>query len=387
MFEFFKRDASPYLYVSFPHPVSGRRCRKSTSRTTMKDAKIRAKELYDEEMTKAGSKERGEMSLRRAGALYVQSLTGKASQDRMANKVKVLFGEAAKARPMKTLDPDEHVSSLTTAQIEELKLAWLSAGLATRTIRLQLGVINRMVHLAKTHGAARPQDLEIKMPRKKDKARPLTDAELKRLIERLDPKRPIEATRGGHTFTRVPSPALVRQRQDNYDLTIFLVDTGARHNEVSAITWEQIDTKGWDYIDLYRSKVDNSGYLRMTSRLRKVLKRRYRETKGIYVFPSTYYGETTPKGRCTDTIRRALADIGINAPHNVKRYGTRDVRSLRDTFATRLRREGMSLDKIQGLLGHATPNQTQKYAEYAPDVATSAAVSILDRLDDAAMNM
>ena len=73
--------------------------------------------------------------------------------------------------------------------------------------------------------------------------------------------------------------------------------------------------------------------------------------------------------------------VGINHPAKVKRFGRRDVRSLRDTFATKLRMAGAPLDRLQKLLGHASPVMTQKYANLTVNAASTEAVDMLNKLN------
>jgi integrase len=119
--------------------------------------------------------------------------------------------------------------------------------------------------------------------------------------------------------------------------------------------------------------------------MREVLRRRYAARgNSRYVFPgwidrATAKDEDAPRDS-TRAIRRAMARIGVNKPDKVARYGRRDVRSLRDTFATKLRKKGMSLDRLQMLLGHASPQMTQKYADVGVTDISNEAVAILDAM-------
>ena len=51
---------------------------------------------------------------------------------------------------------------------------------------------------------------------------------------------------------------------------------------------------------------------------------------------------------------------------------------LRHTFATRLVHAGVDLYKVQRLLGHKSPNMTQRYAHHYPESLRDG-VEILDR--------
>jgi len=72
--------------------------------------------------------------------------------------------------------------------------------------------------------------------------------------------------------------------------------------------------------------------------------------------------------------------VGINATHRVERYGKATIHSLRDTFASRLVSQGISLYDLQMLLGHASPTMTQKYAHLSVQDSAKRAVKVLDEL-------
>ena len=67
-----------------------------------------------------------------------------------------------------------------------------------------------------------------------------------------------------------------RMRQDNYDLVILLLDTGARYGEIAGITWDRIDMEE-NTINLWRPKVKNESIICMTRRVHEVLLRRSKD--------------------------------------------------------------------------------------------------------------
>jgi integrase len=88
-------------------------------------------------------------------------------------------------------------------------------------------------------------------------------------------------------------------------------------------------------------------------------------------------GEDTSRSRCTGAIRKAIDRAGCNSnPAQVKRDGRATCHTFRDTFASWLLQRGVSLFKVQQLLGHSTPTMTQKYATLAP----GAVAAVLDAL-------
>jgi len=148
------------------------------------------------------------------------------------------------------------------------------------------------------------------------------------------------------------------KEQGIQDLIIFLVDTGMRISEAVACMWSDISPDG---IVVYRNKTGNRTLLPVTPRLRAILVRREADAISAYVFPH----ETVSGAHRTPTtkgIRRAAARAGLNSPEIVNRFGKFTAHSLRDTYATRLVKAGLSLYQVQTMLGHASPQQTQKYA-------------------------
>jgi len=208
------------------------------------------------------------------------------------------------------------------------------------------------------------------------------------LLKELHPGRPIVG-RSGTSYLLDPSAQQYRKRQNNYDLAVMLLDTGCRFGELANLTWDMVDTNQWKFIRIFRSKVIQTsqaeGMMAVTGRMREILQRRFKERgNNYYVFHGWNTGGRTAADvpmREAVAIRRAIEKVGINHPTKVARFGRRDVRSLRDTFASKLRWHGMSIDRIQKLLGHSTPVMTQKYANLTVDKASSEAVAILDQLN------
>jgi integrase len=271
--------------------------------------------------------------------------------------------------------PTTPVSQIGTSTVETLKLGRSAEGDSEHTINGEIATLQRIWNLARKVWKVRVDTTaEFKKYRVKGKLRYLFPDEEAALLRELDPAR----ERPG--FAAAAHPLVARKLQDQYDLVVFLLDTGARYAEVAEITWDCIDTLEWVRINIYREKVGNEGLLTMTDRLREVIKRRWAlRPNSPYVFAG--YGDAVaPRGHATKGIKAAMDRAGINADHKVKRFGKATVHSLRDTFASRLVQNGVSLFEVQHLLGHASPQQTQKYAHLAPNAAADKAARVLDNL-------
>jgi integrase len=159
------------------------------------------------------------------------------------------------------------------------------------------------------------------------------------------------------------------QKQNNYDLLVFLMDTGVRYTEAAAIHWSQIDlAKG--HIHIMRQKGGANTILSITHRLREVLTRR----TGIddtFVFPTkclTNNNSTWMK----DAVKRA----GLKNPN-----GTITLHTMRHSFASNMLQNGVSLVAVSHLLGHSSIATTTKYAHLIKQVAADDAAAILNKLN------
>jgi integrase len=202
------------------------------------------------------------------------------------------------------------------------------------------------------------------------KTRYLLPGEEDKLLAELDPQRETRGIGAHH----------IAMRQDQYDLVVFLLDTGARYSEIATIPWSAIDVVNFKYINLYRSKVGNEGLLHISDRLREILVRRYDNQDSNYVFTGRLSDEA--RGYATKGIRKAITRAGLNEPHLVKRYGKFTPHSLRHTFASRLVQGGMSLYAVSKLLGHNSTAMTQRYAHLAPSQVAQEALEIINKRTD-----
>jgi integrase len=378
----FRRPRSPYWWADLT--VGGQRYRFSTQREDKEEAtavaatftksKLDAHQLgIVPEMTfgeacekyvlacrKLDNFEGNVIQARRLCGMEIDRATGK-----MTGRPDPRFGDRW------SIPHDLPLSRIGTATVETLKLERAAEGDAPNTINGEIAALQKLYNLARKVWRVKVDPTaEFKKLKVKGKLRYLFEDEEAALLRELDPA----VTR----FAAAKHPMVARKLRDQYDLVIFLLDTGARYSEVAEITWDCIDTRDWRRVNIYRDKVGNEGLLTMTARLREVLKRRWAaRPNSPYVFPG--FGEAIgPRGHSTKGLKAAMERAGINADHKVRRFGKATVHSLRDTFASRLVQAGVSLFKVQKLLGHASPQQTQKYAHLAPDAAADEAAAVLD---------
>jgi integrase len=146
---------------------------------------------------------------------------------------------------------------------------------------------------------------------------------------------------------------------------MLLLLTGARRNEITRAKWENVD---WTQRVL-RVPVSKSGKPRtiaLNTAAMAVLKSIPRDSACPYIFPTRLIGVYNP----WDRIRRraGLADVRLH--------------DLRHSFASLLVNQGVSLYVVQGLLGHASPRMTQRYAHLAPQTLLDAAEMVCSGMSD-----
>lgn len=228
-------------------------------------------------------------------------------------------------------------------------------------------------------------------PKRKTKKRHLSDAEVAAVLQELDPDRPVL-----DKFGRMVKPNRMyrQQYEDQRDLFVFLLETGARLREGLSLRWDAIR---WNegYIDLYRSKTDTVTKVALTENLKALLNRRLLLRRDYpvnivhpsnpYVFPQNNGSDPMGHlGKSVPGIRKAIERAGLNAPHLVQRYGKATVHTLRHTFVTALAEDG-TLDPfaIQRAAGHASLTTTLKYIHAAKDNVDAVRAAIERRRNDA----
>ena len=168
---------------------------------------------------------------------------------------------------------------------------------------------------------------------------------------------------------RNKTPFMIQCKQDNYDITIMLLDTGMRFMEVASMLWTQVDIDK-RHIYVTRSKGGKHTTLTMTSRLKDILERR-KSNGNDHIFP-TKHGKNRSAGWMTPAVKRAKLNTsnGNITPH-----------VMRHTFAATMIQNGMSLSEVQHLLGHQNITMTQRYAHFVKQDAADKAAAILESLN------
>jgi integrase len=375
MAEVYRRSGSPIWY--FDITVNGQRQRRSTRRRVKAEAVKVARAALTSALDRAQLPEAQEITLREA--LFDHYLPSKRHARSYAN-LQRYAGYVCDDHPdVQGIGGHVMMHDLTSAMMRTYRAARSAQGRSAQTIDHEIKVISAAYNLVRDEYRVRP-GLRFPLARPKGKPRYLLPEEEEALLRDLDPGRPV-AVRGGGTVQLPETSRAYRQRADSYDLAVMLLDTGCRVGEIAKLTWLMVDTMEWRWLHIFREKVGNEARLGTTQRVREVLKRRWTQrNNSAFVFPGWSDDGAEAPRQGTAAIGRAMNRVGINAPARVARFGRRSARSLRDTFATKLTLNGVALDRVQKLLGHTSPQMTQKYAHLTLDRASDEAVALLDQL-------
>lgn len=275
------------------------------------------------------------------------------------------------------------VHELAQADLVALKAARLKEGNAPATVNREMSLIQTLLGYAKAASVVVPSPPLI-FTAGRNKAASLKMKERKGKLRWLRPEE--EAALLASLREEADQRSFDQSAIDAYDLTMFLLDTGARYKEVAEVCWSQCNLAA-GIVSLYRGKVDNEGVLTLPQRTLAMLRARAEAIAeaGLatsYVFPallgrSWNLRVNKPRGHATRSIQRHIDLVGINSDQNEDRATPH---TFRDTFAARLVQAGVSIYKVSKLLGHANVTMTQKYAHLSPEATGQEAARVLDRL-------
>lgn len=342
-----KVPRSDFWYAKFM--VDGKNYQKSLKTTNRKLAEKLAQQYYDELIATTNNLTPKTITIEEAFKRYSKTVPGN------HNKPYEFYLKWLEEK--KFLKSNDDISIITSEMLENIAMARREDGKKEGTIYQTIGFIKRAIAWCKKNGYS-VTHVEVPVIKiKNTKLRWLTKIEEELLLEELDPNR--------RKFNNDDSQ-LKQQYQDNYDLTILLLDTGARLNEITSLKWTDIDFKK-ESISLYRHKTSNEAILFMTKRVKEVLKSR--KQSGIYIFEDTEGGpKKAVRGIKHAMIRADLKDCSIH--------------TLRHTAASRMVQNGVRLEEVQHILGHSNILMTQRYAHIANADVSKKARDALDNHAD-----
>ena len=328
-----RRNNSRFWYAQFQ--IDGRTFVKSTKTCDRKAAlKIETKLRSD---AHAGLllKQRKKITFGVALNRFIEARKTTASYNNLLSRRKVILKVISSSTPLHDVD---------TGRVEYLKQYLVDHGYLPQTIKHYINNVMGTIRLAKRHGY-HVADVEVPVVKiSTHKNRFLSAEEECRLLAELAP----HASKTRYRPSSNYSKAQLHNQQDNYDLVILLLDTGARCGEISTLEWSQVDLTNRT-INLWRSKVENESVLFMTDRVHQVLLRR-KLHQSRYVFEDD---DGNPKPYRNSMIRKAFNRAGLQDC---------SLHTLRHTHASRLVQMGMSVYEVQKVLGHSDIRTTMRYA-------------------------
>ena len=349
----FKRGGGGNYYIQFNY--RGKTYVKSSRTTNKRTAERMEREWRDQIHAMMEMGERQRITLKDALDGYEISRKGTGSEKYAYHSVRLLNEK---------FPTHLYLDEVQSWHLTKFKSLREKEGCAAQTIKHNFQAIRSTLQWAKENGYL-VKELEYpKLKIDNKRLRFLSLEEEKRLLIELDPKRDLPYRPSYEYRSKKENQA----RQDNYDLVIILLDTGARYGEIAGITWDRINLEDRS-INLWRPKVKNESIIYMTNRVYEVLKRRSGESESKYVF--TNEKGDGPRNHATDGIKKAMKRAGIEG---VK------IHDLRHTCASRLIQNGMSLYEVANILGHTDVQTTQRYAHLESKGVSQRARDIMEGL-------
>lgn len=348
-----KRNNSKYWYVQFQ--IDHQTVVKSTKTTDKKAAQQIEARMRSEFHAGRMLGIKKSISFGETIDRFIETKEGRPNYKNLCSHRKFLFKHFRTGDPLRILDSEK---------LAKLSMAMTKQGYSPQTIKHRMNLIMGSIRMARRDGYETLDVFPpvIKLPTGKNRF--LSKEEERRLLNELDPNRqPSE-------FWNATAQSIDRRRthQDNYDLVVLLLDTGARYSEIANIAWEQIDLTE-KTIQLWRSKVSNESTLFMSDRVAVVLDRRKLGQSSPFVFSNKKGG---PRGYQSPALRRAM-----------NRANLQDctIHTFRHTHASRLIQLGMSIYEVQKILGHSDIRTTMRYAHLEETEVTGRARDLINALN------
>jgi integrase len=164
-------------------------------------------------------------------------------------------------------------------------------------------------------------------------------------------------------------------RKENYDLIVMMLDTGLRFSEAAKINWSQVDLLN-KCLYVYRSKGGSPTTLALTNRLYDILIERKKISNAMegeardYV----YHGKYNKLNNSHVWLKVAAKKAGLSTAQ-----GQITSHVMRHSFASTMIQNGIALNELQHLLGHAKIEMTLRYAHLKQGDATAKAAAILNK--------
>jgi integrase len=221
------------------------------------------------------------------------------------------------------------VTTLTARNIDAFIESLEAKGNSNGTINRQLAVLSKMLHFAKTRDyIASVPHIEFKRAGK-GRDRYLTQDEEAKVLALLK----------------------LWSKDDEHDLVVFLLDTGARVGEALKLTWNDLSFDPVGRATFRDTKNGTTRSVPMTTRVRTMIVGRLSKHHNGLPFDLDYQKVRLVWDRVREHLK--LTDVVLH--------------SLRHTCASRLVQRGASIQYVKEWLGHKTLSMTMRYAHLAPE--------------------
>lgn len=373
-----------------PDPAGGSAKRKSTGLANRRKAQAAADAMVREAFEtyrKAGAS----CTLKTALRMYLEEKRRSSRPREFETIVNKVLG----LKPgIAGLDGAKYLTELTTDDLRRWRSARLEQGAAPGTVNKEINAIQAGIGLAAHTYEVNPRLTfrKLRVP-ETSHVRTIRPEEIDAALRELHPETPVRTARGKRKAIadmKVPDERKAEwlaQRQDNYDIFVMLLETGARAGEVLSLTWGQVDLDGEaPAVQLRRTKVNNEGWAVLSPKGVEVLRRRREELGGKFscVFPGWEFrsGSKRAYKRRVDrprvnlrTINHALRLAGLNDAEKLASHGRRSARHTRHTVITEVCAATGDPRLAQALAGHASLTTTQRYMKAVDrrDMAKTAA--------------
>lgn len=232
------------------------------------------------------------------------------------------------------------IEKVDTAAINALVASWRAAGLAEATVSAKLWTLKRIFQVAQDAGAA------VHYPKRAAKAR-----------------RPREVTRW---LTQEEEDRLKRHLlPSDYRLVRFLILTGLRGGEFFSAKRQDVDLNERS-LWVPPQKTDRGRKIMLNGEAAGLAAEliQYAEDEGsAYLVNPSGFGNYESR----QALRSKWLEKCFRPALRAAEIQNFTLHSFRHTTASRLVQAGASLFLVQNVLGHATPNMTQRYAHLSMD--------------------
>ncbi len=148
--------------------------------------------------------------------------------------------------------------------------------------------------------------------------------------------------------SEVESIRMVEDSEVIRDFFLWQFHTGMRPSESKAVLWEDIDNGS---VIVRTSKTGKARRIPLSSAVQSMLKRRSKEFERVWCdLPS----DTSVRNKWQSSVRKGL---GREGTHNLSLY------VLRHSFASKLVQDGVRVEVVRDLMGHASTTMTMRYAK------------------------